>query len=260
MSIELNPPELGFRRPFTREVVQTLHIKNSNHDPVAFKVKTTAPKQYCVRPNSGRIESGKEVEVQVLLQAMKEDLPPNAKCRDKFLVQSVPITADKEATSVQQIWSHIEKNEKSLIQEKKIRVLFLQADEQAGGNKQDASFDSSPPPYTAPTSSQTPSMSSPTPGSVSKVETTDATVVPSDNDDLQSQLVEARAKITRLEAELKDQGVRLRKTAGVASDSKERITSGAAGMGMSTQAPEGIPVQICAALCLGAFLIAWFFF
>jgi hypothetical protein len=212
-----------------------------------------------VRPNSGRIESGKEVEVQVLLQAMKEDPPPNAKCRDKFLVQSVLITADKEATSVQQIWSQIEKNEKSAIQEKKIRVLFLPADEQAGGNKQDASFDSSPP-YAAPTSSQTPSVSSPASGSVSKAETTDATVVPSDNDDLQSQLVEARAKISRLEAELKDQGVRLRKTAGVASDSKERITSGAVGMGMSTQAPEGIPVQICAALCLAAFLIAWFFF
>ena len=29
-----------------------------------MKVKTTAPKQYCVRPNSGRIEAGMEVEVQ----------------------------------------------------------------------------------------------------------------------------------------------------------------------------------------------------
>jgi hypothetical protein len=36
----------------------------------------------------------------VLLQAMKEDPPLDAKCRDKFLVQSVLVTADKEFTNV----------------------------------------------------------------------------------------------------------------------------------------------------------------
>lgn len=36
----------------------------------------------------------------VLLQAMKEDPPADAKCRDKFLVQSVLVTADKEFTNV----------------------------------------------------------------------------------------------------------------------------------------------------------------
>jgi hypothetical protein len=36
----------------------------------------------------------------VLLQAMKEDPAPDAKCRDKFLVQSVLVTADKEFTNV----------------------------------------------------------------------------------------------------------------------------------------------------------------
>ena len=50
MSVELNPPELGFQRPFTREVIRTLHLKNPNHDPLAFKVKTTAPKQCVHRP------------------------------------------------------------------------------------------------------------------------------------------------------------------------------------------------------------------
>jgi hypothetical protein len=72
--------------------------------------------RYCVRPNSGRVEPGKEVEVtgmceyngytcfkadslQVLLQAMKQEPPLDAKCKDKFLVQSVAITADKEFTN-----------------------------------------------------------------------------------------------------------------------------------------------------------------
>ncbi|KAF2872709.1 MSP domain-containing protein [Massariosphaeria phaeospora] len=128
MSVELDPPELGFKRPFQNEVTQSLRLLNPHSDPVAFKVKTTAPKQYCVRPNSGRIEPGGDVEVQILLQAMKEDPPPDAKCRDKFLVQSVLVTADKEFTNVASLWSHIEQTSKGSIQEKKIRVLFLPAD------------------------------------------------------------------------------------------------------------------------------------
>lgn len=32
--------------PFDHEVSQVLRLRNPNSDPVAFKVKTTAPKQY----------------------------------------------------------------------------------------------------------------------------------------------------------------------------------------------------------------------
>ena len=35
--------------PFTHEVSQVLRLHNANSDPVAFKVKTTAPKQYVTR-------------------------------------------------------------------------------------------------------------------------------------------------------------------------------------------------------------------
>lgn len=57
MSVELEPSDLGFRRkcqsmcrpsvgshlneligPFDREVTETLRLRNSNSDPVAFKV------------------------------------------------------------------------------------------------------------------------------------------------------------------------------------------------------------------------------
>ena len=36
----------------------------------------------------------------VLLQPMKEDPPAGTKCRDKFLIQSVAITADQETLSL----------------------------------------------------------------------------------------------------------------------------------------------------------------
>ncbi|KAK0883193.1 phosphatidylinositol-binding protein scs2 [Friedmanniomyces endolithicus] len=133
MSVDLEPAELSFRRPFTHEVSQVLRLHNPTADLVAFKVKTTAPKQYCVRPNSGRIEAGRSVEVSVLLQAMKEDPPPDARCRDKFLVQSVGVPSNAEFTSVTQVWTNIEQTNKSAIQEKKIRVNWLGADDVSTG-------------------------------------------------------------------------------------------------------------------------------
>lgn len=50
--------------PLTTLVKRTLTVANPNSQPIAFKVKTTAPKAFCVRPNSGRIEPGERVEVQ----------------------------------------------------------------------------------------------------------------------------------------------------------------------------------------------------
>ena len=43
--------------PFTEVVTSTLKLKNPTKDSVIFKVKTTAPKQYCVRPNSGLLKA-----------------------------------------------------------------------------------------------------------------------------------------------------------------------------------------------------------
>jgi hypothetical protein len=33
--------------------------------PYAYKIKTTAPKRFCVRPNQGMLEPGKSIEVTV---------------------------------------------------------------------------------------------------------------------------------------------------------------------------------------------------
>ncbi|KAH0543860.1 hypothetical protein FGG08_001899 [Glutinoglossum americanum] len=286
MSLVLDPPELGFRRPFTHEVSQILVLKNPNSDPVAFKVKTTAPKQYCVRPNSGRIEAGHEVKVQVLLQAMKEDPPPDAKCRDKFLVQSVAVTADKEFSNVPSIWQHVDKAAKSSVEETKIKVVFLPAE-----------GDSTQAPYPGATNgdarSQPPAYRSATPDAVTPHHTIPASLVPppesrpsdpadpeaapstanpttSSDDktvtstdtvqDLRNQLEKAHAEIARLLNEKSGQGLRQRKTDAVNQDVRERVTAGTAGLGVQQQPIEGVSVQIVAALCLLSFLLAYLFF
>ncbi|GAA5980930.1 hypothetical protein JCM5350_004769 [Sporobolomyces pararoseus] len=134
MSVQLNPSsQLGFQRPLTTLVKRTLSVSNHNSEAIAYKVKTTAPKQYCVRPNSGRIEPGETVEVQVLLQPMKEDPPAGTKCRDKFLVQSVVITPERENIPLTELWGVVEKDKASAadgvnqIHEQKIRCTYLPA-------------------------------------------------------------------------------------------------------------------------------------
>ncbi|KAG0305537.1 phosphatidylinositol-binding protein scs2 [Dissophora globulifera] len=118
-------PSIVHAGPLTESIKESLIIRNPTQLPIAFKVKTTAPKQYCVRPNSGRIEAGQELEVQVQMQAMKEDPPLDFKCKDKFLVQSVAITAEREQLSAQELWPTIEKEARDQIREKKVRCVFL---------------------------------------------------------------------------------------------------------------------------------------
>jgi len=49
--------------PFTEVVTSNLILQNPTDSRVAFKVKTTAPKRYCVRPNSGVLDHNESVTV-----------------------------------------------------------------------------------------------------------------------------------------------------------------------------------------------------
>ncbi|KIK69502.1 hypothetical protein GYMLUDRAFT_33867 [Collybiopsis luxurians FD-317 M1] len=134
MSVYLNPSNsLGFNRPLTTLVKKALTISNPHAQPIAFKVKTTAPKLYCVRPNSGRIEPGTSVEVSVMLQPLKEEPPMNAKCKDKFLIQSTFLTPEKEQKSLQDVWSVPEGNtdEANKVHQQKLKVVYLPPEGQA---------------------------------------------------------------------------------------------------------------------------------
>ncbi|KAH7923815.1 VAMP-associated protein [Leucogyrophana mollusca] len=126
MSVHLIPNNaLGFNRPFTTLVKRVLTVVNNNAQPVAFKVKTTAPKLYCVRPNSGRIEPGESVDVSVMLQPMKDEPPLSTKCKDKFLIQSTLITPDKETKGLTDIWNVADGGEEWKVYQQKLRVVYL---------------------------------------------------------------------------------------------------------------------------------------
>ena len=55
--------ELTFVGPFTTAVSAVMSLKNPSDRKVCFKIKTTAPKRYCVKPNSGVIDAKQKVQV-----------------------------------------------------------------------------------------------------------------------------------------------------------------------------------------------------
>jgi len=88
-------------------VTAILVITNPTDDAVMFKVKTTAPKKYCVKPNSGELPAGENVTVKVVLQATQ--FPAGSEvCKDKFLVQTV-LKADASVWEKDEVWKKTDK-------------------------------------------------------------------------------------------------------------------------------------------------------
>ncbi|KAJ6220606.1 hypothetical protein RDWZM_006418 [Blomia tropicalis] len=98
--------EIHFKGPYNRVVTEYFHLKNPTDKTIAFKVKTTAPKRYCVRPNNGTIKPGSTVSVAIMLQPLTgtgTDTASQAaalaaayveKNKHKFMIQSVFATSD----------------------------------------------------------------------------------------------------------------------------------------------------------------------
>lgn len=87
VGLQIDPTELTFRFELRKIIPVTLSLHNPTGDRIAFKVKTTNPKKYCVRPSSGVVEPETTRDVQVIMQAQREYPANMADCKDKFLVQ-----------------------------------------------------------------------------------------------------------------------------------------------------------------------------
>lgn len=65
MTFQLIPSnDLVFKGPFNAVSTTTLKLSNSGNERLAYKIKTTAPKRYCVKPNSGFLDPYSTANVQ----------------------------------------------------------------------------------------------------------------------------------------------------------------------------------------------------
>ncbi|XP_048422725.1 vesicle-associated protein 1-3 [Pyrus x bretschneideri] len=122
--LSIQPLELKFPFEVKKQSSCSLQLTNKTTNYVAFKVKTTNPKKYCVRPNAGVVLPGTTCDVTVTMQAQKE-APPDMQCKDKFLLQSV--VAPEGATTKDITPEMFNKEDGKIVEEFKLRVIYFPA-------------------------------------------------------------------------------------------------------------------------------------
>ncbi|CAH8590580.1 unnamed protein product [Schistosoma bovis] len=93
--------ELVFEGPFVDVVTSYIKLTNPLDRAVGFKIKTTVPKCYCVKPSNGYIEPHQTVEVAVMLQPFSYNAAE--KFNHKFMIQSI-IAPDDPRPAMEQLW------------------------------------------------------------------------------------------------------------------------------------------------------------
>ncbi|XP_004511678.1 vesicle-associated protein 1-2-like [Cicer arietinum] len=120
--LNIEPVELKFSFELKKQISCSLQLSNKTDSYVAFKVKTTNPKKYCVRPNTGVVLPRSTCDVIVTMQAQKE-YPPDMQCKDKFLLQSVRVT---DGANPKEITPEMFNKEAGhVVEECKLRVVYV---------------------------------------------------------------------------------------------------------------------------------------
>ncbi|XP_058005750.1 proline-rich receptor-like protein kinase PERK3 isoform X1 [Hevea brasiliensis] len=120
--LSVEPQELQFPFEVKKQISCSLLLLNKSENYVAFKVMTTNPKKYCVRPNVGVVSPRSTCDVTVTMQAQKK-APPNMQCKDKFLVQSV--VASRKAAAKDVNAEMFNKEAGHLVEECKLKVVYV---------------------------------------------------------------------------------------------------------------------------------------
>ena len=137
-NVSVSPSSLQFNLG-EEEPVATLKIKNNIGEKIAFKIKTTEPKRYLVRPNQDVLAEDDECTVKIILQRRERSAlvkdhsngnqPPSP---DKFLVQTTTIDSQfyqvvrdsnvkAQTSSMQQMWKTKDRKD---IQNTKLQCSF----------------------------------------------------------------------------------------------------------------------------------------
>lgn len=104
--LQLTPAEtILFQKSNGNELVGNVEILNVSKKPVTYKIKTTAPDKFRVRPSSGTLSPNKSAIINVVLQKGHQIQPLN---RDKFLVMCIALPNDAQtADEITNLWKNV---------------------------------------------------------------------------------------------------------------------------------------------------------
>ncbi|XP_071696272.1 uncharacterized protein [Rutidosis leptorrhynchoides] len=112
----------NFAGEVKKQSTSSVHLTNISDEYVAFKVKTTSPKRFCVRPNSGIISPKSACDFTVTMQGLRS-APSEVECKDKFLIQSTVVdSGTKEEDVTLELFS---KSSRKYVEEKKLKVILV---------------------------------------------------------------------------------------------------------------------------------------
>ncbi|CAI9732204.1 Hypothetical predicted protein [Octopus vulgaris] len=98
-----------------KEIYSTISLSNTLTNPIAYKVKTTSPEKFRVRPSGGVVRPGSPVTVNVHIQPGFE----NKIQSDKFLVRAMEVT--DESKDVAELWKTVQRES---IMEHRLRCII----------------------------------------------------------------------------------------------------------------------------------------
>ncbi|KAK9716305.1 hypothetical protein RND81_06G224000 [Saponaria officinalis] len=119
--ISVHPEDLKFVFELEKQSFCDIKVSNNTDQDVAFKVKTTSPKKYFVRPNTGVLHPWDSCVIRVTLQTQRE-YPPDMQCKDKFLLQSTIVPPNSEVDELPQ--DTFNKDGGRVIEERKLKVVY----------------------------------------------------------------------------------------------------------------------------------------
>ncbi|KAJ1686850.1 hypothetical protein LUZ63_018240 [Rhynchospora breviuscula] len=120
--VEIEPTELNFPFELKKQSCCSIYLVNKSNEYVAFKVKTTSPKRYCVRPNIGVILPMSSSDFTVTMLGQKT-APPDMQLKDKFLVQVTVVPFGTTEEDI--IPEFFSKESGRYIEESKLRVVLI---------------------------------------------------------------------------------------------------------------------------------------
>ncbi|XP_073148571.1 vesicle-associated protein 1-1-like [Henckelia pumila] len=139
--LQIEPLELQFPFELKKQISCSMQLANNSDRHVAFKMKTTNPKKYCVRPNTGVVEPHSACDVIVTMQAQKE-APPDMQCRDKFLLQSVVVDTGIAAKDITP--EMFNKESGNQVEECKLKVSYIPPQQPSSPVREGSEDESSP--------------------------------------------------------------------------------------------------------------------
>ena len=89
--LEITPHEIAINVVLDKEIIVEIKLRNLTRQQVAFKIKTTAPEKYQVRPIQS-VVGPEATETCIIVMKARQDYPDfnNPKeVKHKFLIQSV---------------------------------------------------------------------------------------------------------------------------------------------------------------------------